>query len=364
MIKEGKFGVTEAVSMVTITISSKALFTTPATFASSVGTAGWYMTFISAAVGIAGFTFVYFLLKRFPGKDIVEIFEITLGRFAGSVFSVLIAYTLLYYATTSLREFMDIYKEYILPLSPPEYLIALFLMGVSILCFYGLESIARFCRLFAYILLFGFAFGIIISAKNFDIYRLFPIWGYGIGKTLFEGIHRSSSYGEVIILAVIAGSLQGIKNIKKAGYRSLVFTAVLLSISLLASSLTFHYNIKQELASTLYSMTQLIDYGRFFQRLDPIFLFLWNITYLVSITVILYIVISIFCKMSRIQDTRPVILPFIFILFAGAMLPRDMTQAIGMVEIYREYGWSAYFVLPLIALIAAGLRKKRGVPDE
>ena len=363
MIKEGRFGITEAVSMVTITISSKALFTSPAIIASSVGTAGWYMTLISAAVAIAGFTFIYFLLKRFPGKNIVEIFEITLGRFAGSVFSALIAFTLMYYASISLREFTDIYKEYILPLSPPEYLIGIFLTATAILCYFGLESIVRFCRLFAYILLFGYIFGIIISAKNYQFHRLFPILGYGIGNTISEGIIRSASYGEVIILAVIAGSLQGVKNIKKAGYKSLILTAVLLSSSLLASSLTFAYYTKQEIASSLYSMTMLIDYGRFFQRLDPIFLFLWNITYLISITVILYIVISIFCKMSRIQDTRPVILPFVFILFAGAMLPRDMTQALSLVEAYREYGWSTYFILPLIALIAAGLKKKRGVSD-
>src|SRR5659263_658599 len=86
LIKEGKFGPQEAISLITITIVTGGVFTGPSRRASYVGAATWYKTLISAATAALGFTFVYLLLKHFAGKHIVEIFEITLGRFLGFIF--------------------------------------------------------------------------------------------------------------------------------------------------------------------------------------------------------------------------------------------------------------------------------------
>jgi hypothetical protein len=66
MIKEGKFGVSEAVCLVTITVSAKIFFTSPAVLLTHVGTAIWYETLVSAAAALVGFAFIYLLLKRFP----------------------------------------------------------------------------------------------------------------------------------------------------------------------------------------------------------------------------------------------------------------------------------------------------------
>ncbi len=48
MIQEGKFGIAEAMWLVVFTSAAKVFFYQPATVAALVGTAGWYMTLISA----------------------------------------------------------------------------------------------------------------------------------------------------------------------------------------------------------------------------------------------------------------------------------------------------------------------------
>lgn len=361
MIKEGKFGAQEAICLMTITISSKMFFTSPAFLARFVATAGWYMTLISAATATMGFTLIYLLLKRFPGKDIVEIFEIALGRFLGFILSFVLSAYLMLTSAIFLREFIEVIKVFTLPLSPPSFLIGIAVVVIISLCFLGLEAMARFSRLAGFALLFSYLAIIFLSSQHFDIRRLFPILGNGLGETVVHGLRRSSAYGEVVTVAVIASSLQGSKYIKKTGYISLVLSGLLISSALLCFALAFPAETGVEITAPVYEMIRQVNYSSFFQRLDPIFLFTWNIATLITVTFLFYCSISIYCKMFRIQDMRPVILPAAILYFTIVLIPKDLISVVtGYIQNSREYGWIIYFGLPLVALIAAVLRKKKG----
>lgn len=100
MIEEGKLGVQEAVWLITIAIISKVFFSGPTTMVAIVGNADWYVTILSAAIAMIGFVFIYLLLKRFPEKDITEIFNLSLGRFFGFIFSGILALYMLFVSST------------------------------------------------------------------------------------------------------------------------------------------------------------------------------------------------------------------------------------------------------------------------
>ncbi|MGE5632789.1 MAG: GerAB/ArcD/ProY family transporter [Caulobacteraceae bacterium] len=359
MIKEGKFGTHEAVCLVTIIITAKMFFTSPGILADILGTATWYMTLLSAATAAVGFTFIYLLLKRFPGKNIVEAFEASLGRFCGFIFSFLLVLLFMLNASAIVREFVEVLKVYVLPLTPISFLIGIFVAVVTVVSFLGLEAIARYAKLSSYILLASFITVLILASQKYETFRMFPIFGHGLAKTIQHGLARSSFYGEVLILAVVADSLQGTKYIKKAGYLSLVLSGILVSSALLAFTLTFPYYTGAEITAPMYQLTAMIDYGRFLQRLEPIFLFIWFVSSFLSVTAIFYTSASLYCKIFRIQDMRPIIFPFAIIFFTVAMIPSDITTvATGYIHRSREYGWTILYIPPLIALIMAIVRKK------
>lgn len=364
MIKEGKFGPHEAIWLTTIAIAAKVFYTSPAILSSIVGTTGWYMTLISASIAAIGFTFICLLLKRFPGKGIIEIFEITMGRLFGFVFSALLAMFMISIAAIRTREFSDVLKVYILPLTPVTFILILFIGTVAILNILGLETIARLSKLIAYAMMAGFLIVIALGQQNYNFHYIFPIFGYGIGKAIFHGVIRSSVYGEVITLAIFAPSLQGIKYIKKVGYTSLALSGVFISIALLAFILTFPYYVAMEVTSPMYEMATLIDYGRFLQRVDPIFLFIMSISSLISVSAVFYAFVSIYCKMFRIDDTKPVILAASIITYAIAISQKSISDVtFGSVQGLRDYGGFVIFIPPLISLIAAKLRKKGETKD-
>lgn len=361
MIKEGKIGVQEAVCLATITMSTKIFFSSPAFLTRFVGNTGWYMTLISNATAALAFTFIYLLLKRFPGKNIVDIFDISMGRIVGFIFSFMFTATFLQGAGVYSREFIEVLRIFVFPDSPTGFMIGALVVAVTVAAFLGLENIARISKLFGYIMLFAFIMLLILASQNFKYTNLFPILGFGLGPTLVHGLLRSSAYEEVTVLTVFAGSLQGIRYIKKAGYISLILSGIIISAGLLCFTLIFPYTVNQELAAPMYIFARTIRYGAFIQRLDPLFLFLWNTATFITISVLFYSSVSTYCKMFRLQDTRPVIIPMAVLLFALAMTPKDFPSIVyGYVERIREYGWAIFYVLPLVALIIAVLRKKKG----
>lgn len=361
MIKGGKFGVQEAVCLTTITISTKVFFTSPSFLTNFVGTAGWQMTLISDITSILAFSFIYLLLKRFPGKDIIEIFNISLGGFIGFIFSFIFSAALLESASTTLREFVDVIKVYVYVETPISYLIGILVIAVAIAVFLGLETIARVSKLTAYIMLVTYILVLLLALKNYRLTNLFPILGYGIDQTIIHGLKRSSAYEEVLVLAVFAGSLQGINHFKKAGYISLILSGGIIVLGLLCFSLAYPVETTQELTAPIYVLARDIKFGTFFQRLDPLFIFLWNFASFIAISVLFYGSVSCYCKIFRLKDTRPVIIPMTVLLFTFAMLPKDFSCVIsGNVQTSREFGWIIFYVLPLITLIVAALRKQKG----
>jgi amino acid transporter len=211
MIKEGKIGAYEAVWLATITITSKAYFSSPSVIASLVGTAGWYMTLISALVALIGFGFIYLLLKRFPDKDIIDIFEVSFGRAAGFILLLVLGLFLLFMSVTRISEFHEIMRVNIFQMSPDWFIVGIAVVSVLVFSLLGFEAIARFAKFVAYFMLAGFLALTLLGLKNYRTENLFPILGYGIDKTLINGVMRSSAYGEIIIFAVFARSFQGTK---------------------------------------------------------------------------------------------------------------------------------------------------------
>lgn len=259
------------------------------------------------------------------------------------------------------REFTDILKIYSLPFTPPSVIIGTLLSVAAAAAFLGLETIARVARLAFYPALLGYLLILIFSSKNFEPSNLLPIFGYGLDKTVITGILRGSAYDEVIILAVFAGSLQGIGQIKKAGFISLLLSGFIISVGLLCFSLVFEYTSIQEITIVAYVMTRKIEYGVFFQRMDPLFLLQWIITTAIYISILFYTTVSIYCKLFRLQDARPVVIPIAVLVFSIAIFPKDFTSVVTeYVQGIRNYGNITFFIMPVIALIIAVIRNKRG----
>ncbi|HAU32629.1 MAG TPA: hypothetical protein DCW46_10340, partial [Desulfotomaculum sp.] len=113
-------------------------------------------------------------------------------------------------------------------------------------------------------------------------------------------------------------------------------------------------------------VTRNIEFGTFFQRFDPIFLFIWSISAIITTVIYLYAFLSIYCKVFKIDDQRPLVLPLGIIFFCIGIIVQDLfTLVLGLIPVYRKFGGIIYFGLPLLALLVAAIRgQKEGVTDH
>lgn len=361
MLKEGKFGYHEAISVTVIMICVRVFFTSPSKVVEIVGTAGWYMTLISALTASFMFVFVYLLLKRFPHKNLMEINDIVLGKVFGSFVSIALGAFFLYVASIDMREFVEVLKVYVLPESPPSFIMVIFMISIVTLSFTGLETIVRYAKFMIYILAGGFLLIVVLSFQNYETHRLFPLLGYGLDKTIINGILRSSFYGQVVVLGVIASSLHDPKEIKRIGFSSLAISGLFTSFALFVFGMVFPYYVGQELTSPMYTFAAQVDVGAFIQRLEPIFLFLWNFGSFIEVAMLFYASMMIFCHTFKIADRKPVILPMATLLYSLNLIPRGIAEVIsGLVQTIRTYGFIFYFFPSIFVFIVALIRKKKG----
>lgn len=360
MIKEGKFGVHETVCLIVIALSSKVLFSYTSILLGFAANSAWLMTLVSGVSAAVLFTFIYLLLKRFPGKNLMEIYDLSLGRIIGFIFSISLAIAILFCSGILVREFTDIIKAYVFPYTPSSFISAALLLPVVVAAYLGLESIARFAKIAAWFTLIGFLLGVALSSPYFQTANIFPIMGYGLDVNIMQGFIRTCTYSEVIFIAIFAGALQGIKQIKKAGYISLIISVLIISAGILISVLVMSYPLAQEQMSPLYAVTRQIALGEFFQRMDPLFLFVWITATIVTVSIEFYCGISVYCKAFRLQDRKPLIIPVAIIVYAVSFIPRDFTAVEDALIFIRTYGIFVVFLMPFIALVVSLLRRKKG----
>lgn len=362
MIKEGHFGFTEALSLTVIAIITKIFYISPRVIINTLGTAAWQGTLISCVTCLIFFVLLYNLMKRFPQLDLYQIFEAVAGKILGKILILVFSIYILYYSSVNIREFITILKTYSMPLTPPSFLIIAFLAVVVAFAYVGLEGIARVSCVYFYIILGGILLIILLAIPSYDLDYLYPIWGNGIFLTIKTGIARVGAYDEVVFLAIIIRSIHGLDNFKKAGFLSIIVSGVVFGIVLAATLAAFQYHVGSESLSGMYHLSRVIYFSRFFQRVESIFMFIWVISSVISISFAFYLALSSYCRVFDISNHRPLLLPFAILTFALTFLSQNVAQLTEIhVKFIRVYSSAIMIGIPMIILAMAVIRRKKGV---
>lgn len=361
MLKEGKIGVFEATCIVSIAITAKLFFASPRALAEVVGPAGRLMHIVAIPAALVGFLFIFLLMKRFPGQDLVSVFETVFGKIAGSLSIIILAATFLFNSVLFTREFSEAIKVYIYPFTPPSMIMIFFLIPVLLMVYLGFESLARTVASFIWIAAIALLSVFILAGPLYKIYNLFPLFDGEIGYIAITGLKRSSVYGDIVFLAVILNPLQGIGHFKKAGLMAVLFSGMFIFTGLLILGLAFPKTVASELTIPMLSLARVIEFGTFFQRFESVYIFVWSISAILAAGVNLYAFTSIYCKVFRIKDQKPLVLSLGVILFSIGILMPSITVIVSLIALFRDFSWAVYFGIPLLALFFAAARGKKGV---
>ena len=143
MLKEGKFGAAEGISVATVVVTTKIFLDTPRHFVEIGKTGAWLVPVVATSVGLIGFLFLALFMKQYPNGTLVEAVEKTLGPAMGSAVNYFYLVIFITFTSISLRQFAEYIILLALPLFPLSVTVILFIIPMVITVIIGLESIAR-----------------------------------------------------------------------------------------------------------------------------------------------------------------------------------------------------------------------------
>jgi spore germination protein (amino acid permease) len=361
VIMESKivFGKWEASALLINAICARIFLNFPRIAVEDSATAAWIEVVYFSIVSFLLFVLMQKLYKNFEGLDILDICEFTFGRISKVVLGFIYIFLFLFIGTIILREYAENLKVVSLPNTPISFIMAILLLAALVGAFSGIEAIVRFHVIVVPFIILGILIILIGAAKFYDINKIFPILGNGVPVILSKGLIRTSVFSPIIYLFFITPFIKTHKNFKLAGYIGMGISGLLLIVTAIVYLMVYPYPVSTESFLPVYQLSRLVSYGRFFQRIESIFLLIWVSSSLLYLSVILFFISYTFKKTFKIEYNKPLLIPFAIVIMSLSLLPPNLISAIKLEGIYNSFSGAITIALSLLILIGAVIKKDR-----
>ena len=349
----------QAIALILIIVTNHLILGTPRTLIAETGT-GTILNMIY--VFILALILVFIITKlfsNFNGKDIIDISEFLGGKVLKVIVGIVfIIYFLVILSTTVRVIVQDLEIIYFQNIS--VYVLTLVILASIVFVYkYGSSAVVKCNSIIAPIV--GIAILIIAfsNVQDFSLDRIFPILGFGAKETFITGASNIFAYSGLAILYFIMPMLKDSKNFKKVSIVSTILVGILIigSVSSLVLSFPFIENINE--ISSLYVESRDISYWQVFQRIDGLFVFSWILALLSYISVVLFIIVVIFRKLTNTKKEFPVVLAFATITYVTTLIPNNIAMIRFLEDIVFKYtNIIVAIFLSLIILIFANIKYK------
>ncbi|MED4602874.1 endospore germination permease [Paenibacillus validus] len=215
------------------------------------------------------------LARRFPQKHLFEITTIVFGRWIGTCANLLILVHLWMVLMRDLRAFGRFIGTILLPNTPQEILVLLF---VLLLAFYGRTSVEVVGRVndlffpFFFVLLLSMPF---LLSNELDTQLIRPALTVKPVEYFYANVLGIGWFGDILFVGAFLHTIWSSKQIRSAFRHGTLIATFLLTLSLLLQVLVLGPVIPGHMVYPNYSLVQHIHITDFLDRVDLFILSIW-----------------------------------------------------------------------------------------
>lgn len=353
-----KIGLLEAITLVSIVMINKIILNTPKEIISSVGSSAWINVLYVSIIAIIFVCILVKLFKNFQGHDILYVSEYLGGSILKNIVGIFHLLLLLLIPIFVIKNFSETLKLIYFRSSPTIYVLLFFIVCSMITNRFSLKILSKVNLMLMPVILLSILIILISSIKDFSPQRIYPILGYGVNETFFSGLCNIFSFSGIGYLLFLNPFIDKTKNFKKISLISITISAFCLFFSVICILLSLSYTFQSGENFSLYLLTRNLSYGKFIQRVDAIFIFIWILSTLSYTSIAIYFSMYIFKRLTNINDTTYLNFTLHVIILASLLLPINLaifTKALGFVVKTLVLGLT--FLSSLIILILANIKK-------
>ncbi len=328
------------------------------------GNDAWLTHWIPALYAIGVVLFFVFLAKHYPGKNIFQILDLSLGRWFGGLLKALV---LLYIWLVIVRDISAVkyfMKTMLLRETPSGIIIILVVLLMMYFAHQGIEPTLRVIDiLFPYFALLLLSFPLLLS-NELVFERAEPMLVAPLHLFLGTALLKTAWYADIFILTSFLHGIHSALRMKTAVLNGIAMTNVFLSIMIFTAVLTLGPSISGKTMFLTYTLAEQINITEFLDRVEIAIFSLWFPITLLKIA-LLYLSFCIGLG-SYVGSTRTQT----FNLAAGPQFAVATVISFSNVdELFRFGNYAAPMIVFCVqapvfaAVLAATIRKRKQKPE-
>lgn len=348
----------EGIAIVMVVLLSHVIISIPTELISTTGSATLLNVAFITIITLIFFWIIYKLFSLFPGCNIIDISGFLGGKFFRFIYGIIFIAYILILSSVMVRLFGEGLALISLSHIDIDFIMLLFVVAVGIINYFGLKCISRLNLVIIPLTILSIIFIFFGSFEEYTFQRAFPILGYGLKETFFDGISNIYSFSGLYVLFFIFPLLTKISDFKKVGFISILSYAFFLLSSVAA--LLFSIPQVEDTTSplSLYILARQISLGDYIQNVDAIFLLIWIPFMLAYLSTNMHFALTSFKQLTNIKYTSGMVYCFCAIIFIFAHLANNMSEVNILSNIiYKNISIVFVFISSIIILILASIKK-------
>jgi len=298
------------------------------------------------------------LFKKFPEEDIIDI-----SQFVGKKpLQIIIGLTfILLFSTiivTVIYEFTNLLQVIYFPNTPVHLILLSFIICMALANKTGLKSILKTNSIIVVLILLSLIVIFAGTIKNLHLTRIYPILGTNLNNTFIKGSGNIFAYGGLLYLFFLSPLLKNKKDFTKIAVISITISGLFLLFTVTILLSIFPFITHSEESLSMYILTRCIEFGRFIQRTDAIFIMLWIISAFSYLSISLHFINMIFGKITNCTESNNYSYSFLGIFYALIILFQNQSILKFLETTFYKYFIISILGISLIILFIANLKRK------
>nr|WP_236588251.1 GerAB/ArcD/ProY family transporter [Tumebacillus amylolyticus] len=321
--------------------------------------AAWMIPMLSMLITLGVWALISPVLVRTDKQDLITLCEKSLGRFAMRAMCLLIAFYMIADMTTLARTFTEAVVTTVLPRSPISFIAAPFFLVAAFYAWKGIEGISRVSLVLWSWLAVGLVALLVLNLNWMRPDKIFPLLGYGVMPLITGSGLFLSVFVNILILTLFCSRLRNPKEVRSIGYISTILIGLTYMLVTMAFLMVFSPEAAMRSPFPLYQLGRLIYIGRFIQRLEASFVFIWVVMAVIKMAVTLFMSTYLIATAFRMPVYRPLVAAVTLIVFDLSYYPRSFVETVSFNNKYIvAWSWSIVIVVPLLVTMAYRIRKR------
>lgn len=299
------------------------------------------------------------LLNKFPTFDLIDISKYLGGNILKWIIGIAYIAYFIFFAGIFLHIFSTCLQIIYFPLTKVFYIILFFIIAAILACSMKYNAIYRSTFIFLPFLGISLIFLFLSDIPFYTSESIYPFLGNGIFTTFVSGICNMFAFQALTYIYFLPPTLKEPNKLKDISVTAIILSCIFLIIGVAIVLLMLQGVFDSQELLPLYSAAKYIEYGSFFRKLDSLFVLLWIISFVSSLSITLKFSSNILKKLTKIENNTIILLFLGIILLISSTWPKNYAISSYFTNIPYKY---AFFILIIgisfLILILATLKKK------